>query len=113
MPIHVICAVLQAVNLSKALMGSIHSNLFMILLPALILHGFFDFQLFLLGAIEYAFDLESIWLDICSIVFSLLLTIAAAVYAYRSFKSVMSNFEQGFGVLGSADEGEEVVNAML
>ena len=113
MPIHVICAVLQAVNLSKVLMGSVHSNLFMILLPALMLHGLFDFQLFLMGAIEYAFDLNSIWLDICSMVFSLLLTIAAAVYAYRSFKSVMSNFEQGFGVLPSADEADEVVNAML
>jgi hypothetical protein len=46
-------------------------------------------------------------------VFSLLLTIAASVYAYRSFKSVMSNFEQGFGVLPSADEGDQEVNAML
>ena len=111
MPIHVICAVLQAVNLSKVLMGGMHSNLFMILLPALILHGSFDFQLFLMGAIEYMFDLNSIWLDIFSMVFSLLLTIVAAIYAYRSFKSVMSNFEQGFGVLMNSEEGEEVVNA--
>jgi Cys-rich protein (TIGR01571 family) len=110
MPIHVICAVLQSINLSKVLMGA-HSSLFFILLPALVLHGLFDFQLFLAGVIEYVYDLNSIALEIGSLVFSLLLAIGSGIYAYKSFRQVMNNFEQGFMVISSNDE--EVMNAML
>jgi len=58
MPIHVICSVLQATNLSKRLMGDETMNLFRILLPAVLLHGSFDFVLFLFGSIQYAYEVK-------------------------------------------------------
>lgn len=112
MPVHVICAVLQAINFSKVLMGT-HSSLFFILLPALLLHGLFDFQLFVAGVIEYMYDLNSLALDIGSLVFSLVLAISSGIYAYRSFRKLMGNFEQGYGVFPSTEDSEEVANAML
>ena len=51
MPIHFLCAVLQAVELSKVALGIENKSLFWILFPAILLHGSFDFILFLGGFI--------------------------------------------------------------
>lgn len=96
MPIHVICSVLQAANLSKVLIGEEQMGLFQILLPAYLLHGTFDFILFLLGTLQFIYNAPSLPLEILSLVVSMLITIGGAVWAYKSFNSVQTRFENGW-----------------
>ena len=93
MPVHVICSVIQASSLSKMLMGHQTLSLFYILLPAILLHGTFDFVLFLLGAIEFIYNDSSLLLEIMSIVLSILITIAGGLYAYFSYRQAKTSFE--------------------
>ncbi len=58
------------------------------LLPAIFLHGSFDYFLFAIGAIQYAFDLQSIALDVISMVIPLAITVLGAIWAYRSYTEV-------------------------
>jgi hypothetical protein len=108
MPIHVICSVLQAVNLSKVLMGNAQMSLFRILLPAILLHGTFDFSLFLVGTIEFVYGFESIGLEIVSIVIAASLTMGGAFYAYYAFKGVEKDFENGYGVFNTEEDTREI-----
>lgn len=107
MPIHVICSVLQAVNLSKVLMGNSQMSLFRILLPAILLHGTFDFSLFLVGTVEFVYGFDSIGLEIVSILIAALLTIGGSLYAYWAFKKVEKEFENGYGVFNTEEDTRE------
>jgi RsiW-degrading membrane proteinase PrsW (M82 family) len=86
MPIHVICSALQSINLCKMLLLEQRMSLLRILLPAICYHGFFDFSLFLMSAVQFAWDIESDGLGLASLVFGLLITIAGGLYAYRAVK---------------------------
>lgn len=96
MPIHVICSVLQAANLSKVLIGEEQMGLFQILLPAYLLHGTFDFILFLLGTLQFVYNAASLPLEIVSLVVSMMITIGGALWAYKSFNAVQARFENGW-----------------
>lgn len=90
LPVHVICSVIQAANLSKVLCGGEQMHLFFILLPAIILHGTFDFVLFMFSTFAYIYDKDSIQLDIISMVVAAIIAICGACYAYWSFNKVVS-----------------------
>lgn len=123
MPVHLICAVLQAANLSKVVLGMREMSLFQVLLPAVLLHGAFDFVLFLLGAVSAAFAPESMVLLVLSFLLPVLITIGGLIYAIRSYKEVEALYdsnwrpvrgdeEMGTGPLAVgliAGEGENVV----
>jgi Cys-rich protein (TIGR01571 family) len=104
MPIHVICSVLQSVNLAKVSMGNSQMSLFRILLPAILLHGTFDFTLFLMGVVEFIYDVESTSLEVVSLVIAGILTVGGAIYAYNAFKNVENDFKGGYGVFSTEDE---------
>jgi hypothetical protein len=63
-------------------------TLFEILLPAILLHGFFDFVLMFIGVVQYIYGIEGIGLEIASLVIALCISIGGAWYAYFSFQKV-------------------------
>jgi hypothetical protein len=63
-------------------------NIFQILLPAIVLHGTFDFVLFALGAIQFVYSIESTFYDSLSFIFPLLITFGGMYYAYTQFMEV-------------------------
>jgi Cys-rich protein (TIGR01571 family) len=93
MPIHLICAVLQAAQMSKRETG-IDPNmpLFKVLLPGIILHGTFDFFLFLVSALQYIYKIENIGFDIFTMIFPFVMTIGGIIWAVRVFGEVESRY---------------------
>lgn len=89
MPIHLICAVLQAAEMSKRETG-IDPNmpLFKVLLPAVVLHGSFDFFLFFVSALQYVFNIRSLAFDIFTMIFPFVMTIGGIVWAVKVFGAV-------------------------
>jgi len=83
-----------------------------VLLPAIFLHGSFDYFLFAIGAIQYAFDLQSIALDVISMVIPLAITVLGAIWAYRSYTEVEQRFQQNWRTI-TTQEDEGVVNTLL
>ncbi len=63
-------------------------HIFQILLPAITLHGAFDFVLMFIGAVQFVYQIEGIGLEIASFVIALGITIGGAFYAYYSFNKV-------------------------
>ena len=59
-----------------------------ILLPGILLHGSFDFSLFLVGAISFIYDDDSILTTVGTFVVAGGLTIGGIIYACRSFQKV-------------------------
>jgi len=108
LPVHVICSVIQAANLSKVLCGGQQMHLFFVLLPAIILHGMFDFVLFMFSTFAYIYDADSIQLDIISMIVAAIIAICGACYAYWSFNKV-ANTELFSRVSSVADD---IVNEM-
>lgn len=96
MPIHVICAVLQAAELSKnvAQLSIRPLPLWRVLLPAIALHGTFDFFLFLMAALQVVYEIKSVAFDVCTMVVPFLITIAGIVWAYYAFNHVEERFRQ-------------------
>lgn len=90
MPIHVICAVLQAAQLSKVVLGLQQMNTFQILLPAIMLHGSFDFLLFVVGAVSFIYERDDVGLLVASILGPILITIAGIVAACLTFGKVVT-----------------------
>ncbi len=62
------------------------------MLPALILHGSFDFFLFAAGAIEYAYDINSLAFDVTTFIFPFVMTVAGICFAKFEFDKVSSLF---------------------
>ncbi len=58
------------------------------LLPAIFLHGSFEYSLYAIGVIQYAFDLQWIALDIFSVVIPLVIVGVGAIWAVRSYTEV-------------------------
>lgn len=106
MPIHVICSVLQASRLSKALLDRVHGrfSLIWILTPAILLHGTFDFVLFFLGLVQFAFDVDSFGLEIASFAIAGAITVFGAIFAYRSFTKIQENFLAGWQSVHDIEE---------
>ena len=97
MPVHLICAVFQGCNVSKIVMGQESDmSLFRVLLPGIVLHGGFDFLLFVLSIVGYAEHIDSTWYEIFCLVCAAIVGIVGARVAYTSFKKVASDYEYGF-----------------
>ncbi len=108
LPVHVICSVIQAANLSKVLCGGQQMHLFFILLPAIILHGTFDFVLFMFSTFAFIYDTDSIQLDIISMIVAAIIAACGACYAYWSFNKVVNT--ELFSRISSV--GDDNVNEM-
>lgn len=102
MPIHVICSVLQATQLCKSFIGNQNLSLLMILLPAVCLHGTYDFVLFAISAYEFAYNKDSFNLEVITFAISIAITVGGAVIAYKSFQSVLRD-SHGWVSLNSSD----------
>ncbi|CAK9252803.1 unnamed protein product [Sphagnum jensenii] len=126
-PIHAICAVLQSVNYSKVLMGQQQMNLFLVrlyvisdcsaylflpipqvLLPALFLHGSFDFILFLLAALGYIYDMSVNTSEIISLMVALVITVGGFIWAYLAFKKVENGYRDGWRPMPDQSQVNEV-----
>jgi hypothetical protein len=90
LPVHIICAVLQSAQLSQVISGAKNSSLFQVLLPAMLLHGSFDFTLFAGGAIEMFFwDDAGIGFELSFVAISVGIAIVGARIAYTSFRAAV------------------------
>jgi RsiW-degrading membrane proteinase PrsW (M82 family) len=107
-PVHVICAVIQAVNLSKAALRMEKLSLFRVLLPAILVHGSFDFTLFLTDVLAILPDTNLVALFACTITISVLIVIGSTIYACVSFKRLQAAYESRWSSL-RADDGEDLV----
>ena len=58
------------------------------MLPAIILHGSFDFSLFAMGSISFLYSDYDLVVTIVGIIIVGSMTVGGAVYAYKSYKKV-------------------------
>lgn len=111
-PVHAICSVIQAAAMSKFVIARQEPNLLMILLPAVALHGTFDFVLFLIAALGFIYNLSDGIAEVISMIVAIFLTIAGTVYAYYSFNKVATDYREGWVAMPNTDD-TEVVNSRL
>ena len=83
-----------------------------ILLPAVALHGTFDFVLFLIAALGFIYNLSDGIAEVISMIVAIFLTIAGTVYAYYSFNKVATDYREGWVAMPNTDD-TEVVNSRL
>ena len=107
-PVHLICAVIQSVNLSRAILRIQNSSLFMVLLPAIIVHGSFDFTLFLADVLSVLPDIDMVVLLATTITVAAVIVIGSTVYACVSFKRLQTTYESRWSSL-RAEDGEDLV----
>eukprot|EP00386_Alphamonas_edax_P015668 GDKI01047817.1.p1 GENE.GDKI01047817.1~~GDKI01047817.1.p1 ORF type:complete len:101 (+),score=32.85 GDKI01047817.1:2-304(+) len=96
---------MQATTFSKVLMGHANMNVFQILLPAVVLHGTFDFVLFLMGVIGAAYDVNEVALGVFSYFLPIFITLSGVYLAYTGFQSVLQTFESGWQTIGEETTG--------
>ena len=114
MPVHVICSVMHATNLSKVLMGQQQMSLFRIMLPALILHGTFDFLLFVGGALGVIYsELDSLALEVSGLVFTASMALVAACWAYCTYKKVEKDYNQGWQAFANEPDEQDIELVVL
>ncbi len=58
------------------------------MLPAVSVHGTYDFVLFAIGGLNSVYGIDTLALDIISLLFPISITIGGALWAYNSFKQV-------------------------
>jgi len=106
MPVHLICAVMQAVNVSKIVMGTYASNMsmFRVILPAILLHGTFDFTLFVLSVLSYAEDISSTTFELFTLGLAASIGLIGMRYAWVQFKDVSRAYDFGFQALSDETE---------
>ena len=98
-PVHAICAGYQAFQLNKNIFDRQSLSLFQVLLPAIVLHGLFDFLLFAMGILQIAFYdpfsenfYESgAYIDIVSFIVAFGISLGSAIYLYRMTRSSMND----------------------
>jgi Cys-rich protein (TIGR01571 family) len=99
MPIHVICSVLQATMYAQVVSGMKEYHMIMVLLPAIGLHGFFDFFLFLMSAIEMIYNIKSSFFNIFTLIMPFFITIGGIYWAYIVFNKVEERFRNRWQVV--------------
>jgi len=106
MPVHLICAVLQATNVSKIVMGTYASNmsLFRVMFPAIFLHGTFDFTLFVLSLVSYAEDISSTTFELFTLGVAATIGLIGMRYAWVQFQEVSRAYDYGFQALSDETE---------
>ena len=114
MPVHVICSVMQATNLSNVLMGQQQMSLFRIMLPALVLHGTFDFLLFVGGALGVIYsELDSLALEVSGLVVTACMALVAACWAYCTYKKVEKDYNQGWQAFTNESDDPDIELVVL
>jgi len=92
------------------LVGQEQLNLFQVLLPAVALHGSFDFVLFLLGALGFMFDWTTTAFELSSLFVALAISTGGGIWAYYSFKRVEGQYREGWRPM--ADEETIELNSI-
>jgi RsiW-degrading membrane proteinase PrsW (M82 family) len=105
-PVHPICAVLQAVNMSYAVMNIQSMSLFWVLFPAIFTHGIFDFVMFLASAFSFIYGWDSLNFLIGTVVCAATIVIASLVWGCLSFKRVQSMYESRWSSLRGDDDDD-------
>jgi hypothetical protein len=59
-----------------------------ILLPALMLHGSYDFFLFASSYLSIILEKDGLYLEVGALIIAVILTICGSIFAYRGFKKV-------------------------
>jgi hypothetical protein len=108
MPIHVICSALQAVNLSKVLVDQQSMSLLGVLAPAIVLHGVFDFILFLVGAIAFVYEVDTVGLEVGTFVGAVAITVIGAAAAYFLVKRQEEQHTSGWRRFQNQDDFGDV-----
>ena len=98
MPIHVICSVLQAASLARVALGMQTFSTFRILLPAIALHGAFDFYLFVINAVAFIYDRNDDGIVVASIVGPVFITVIGIIWACVSFGRVVREYDSSWRV---------------
>jgi hypothetical protein len=96
LPVHFICAVLQASQLSKVAMSFESIPLFWVLFPAILVHGAFDFVLFLGGYFGAMYALDSVAYQVIFLAIPLAISTTGAYVAYSRFSTVQRLYEAGW-----------------
>ena len=101
LPIHALCATLQAVDLSYVLGGERNYSLMRVLLPAILLHGTYDFNLLLFSNLQYIYpnSKAAVSFVVLPIFFAIVIALAGGAYALRSFNAIRTN--SGWVLLGA------------
>lgn len=74
-----------------------------VLLPALLLHGTFDFVLFLLGALGYIYNWDDFRVEIASAVYAVVMALTGSVVAYLMFRRVETEYREGWQAMPDDD----------
>jgi len=105
MPVHVICAGIQAINTSKRDLEARNLRLWHILLPAIILHGSFDFVTMCFGVLQYAYSIDSFGYELASLSMTFFVAVCGAIYLYINYKKQEDRIMIGWQRL--EDDGTE------
>ena len=97
MPVHVICSVIQAANLSRVVLGMRNLTTFQILITAIILHGTFDCYLFAVNTVAFVYQTEENSTIAAAIIGPVLITILGILYAYKDFNKVVAEYDASWG----------------
>ena len=84
-----------------------------ILLPGLVVHGSFDFLLFLGGAIDYIYAFNSVALEVTFLVAAVTLAVAGACWAYCSYKKVEKDFNHGWQAFAQEEADDDIEMIVL
>ena len=93
MPVHVICSVIQAANLSRVVLGMQNLSTFKILFAAIILHGTFDCYLFVINTVAFVYQTDDASTIAAAIIGPVLITIFGILYAYVDFNKVVAEYD--------------------
>ena len=83
------------------------------MLPALILHGSFDFFLFVGGALQLIYDIESLAFEVVGVVVIVVMTAVSACWAYHTYKKVEKDFSAGWQAFANDDENDDIEMIVL
>ena len=81
--------------------------------PALILHGSFDFSLFVGGAIQFIYNIESIGFEVVGIVITVIMTVVSTCWAYHTYKKVEKDFSAGWQAFANDDDNDDIEMIVL
>lgn len=104
MPVHVICAGIQAINTSKRDLEARNMKLWHILFPAIAFHGSFDFVTLMFGVLGYAFSVDNFVYDIASFFLSFCVVVLGAYYLFKIYQKQESRLLVGWQPLGGGDD---------
>jgi hypothetical protein len=110
LPVHLICSILQGANLSKIIMGQAPDmSLFSLLLPAIALHGSFDFFLFVMAVVSFVNEEEGFWFQFLTFSLALVIAGVGASIARRNFKNVQNDYDRGWHQLNDDTGHSEIM----